>query len=416
MELKRVVITGLGALTPIGKNITEYWNGLISGTSGAAPITYFNTDNFKTKFACELKNFDINNYIDAKEAQKMDPCAHYSIVAAQEAILDAGINSNNANPDRIGVILGTGIGGYTSSVDSVYAYIDMNEKPRFSPYFLPKILGNLSAGWISIKHGFKGPNYITTAACASSGMAIADAFHLIQLGKADIILSGGAEACIVAPAVGGFNAMRALSTRNEEFTTASRPFDVSRDGFVMGEGSAVLVLEELEHALARGAKIYAEVGGIGLTADAYHMAAPDPTGNASYLSMKLAIEDAGLQINDINHINTHSTSTQLGDIAECKAIEMLFGDNARQLLINATKSMTGHLLGAAAAIESVATILAIKNGIVPPTINLHETDPAINPDWNLVANHAIEKDIYAAISNSFGFGGHNVSLLYKKYI
>ena len=415
MELKRVVVTGLGALTPIGNNLAEFWDGLISGTSGAAPITYFNTDNFKTKFACELKNFDVLNYIDAKDAQKMDPCAHYAMVAAQEAIFDAGINSDNINPERVGVILGSGIGGYTSSVASVFAYIEMNKVPRFSPFFLPKVLGNLISGWISIKYGFKGPNYITTAACASSGAAIADAFHLIQLGKADIIVSGGAEASIVDPAVGGFNAMRALSTRNDEYQTASRPFDVTRDGFVMGEGAGILILEELEHALARGAKIYAEVGGIGLSADAYHMAAPDPSGSACYQSMKLAIEDAGLQITDIDHINTHSTSTQLGDIAECKAIEMLFGDTARQLLISATKSMTGHLLGAAAAVESIATIMAIQNSIAPPTMHLNEPDPAINPDWNLVDNHAIHHDIRAAISNSFGFGGHNISLLYKKY-
>lgn len=415
MELKRVVVTGLGVLSPIGKTVDEYWKNLLSGVSGAAPITYFDTANFKTKFACELKNFNVLNYMDNKEAHKMDPCAQYAIVAAQEAITHSGLDLEKSNLDRVGVVLGTGIGGCTSNTEAIVSFAESNLVPRFNPFFIPKILGDIISGWISIKYGFRGPNYTTAAACASSGMAIADAYHLIQLGKADVILSGGSEACIVGPTVGGFNAMRALSTRNEEYATASRPYDVNRDGFVIGEGAAILVLEELEHAKARGANIFAEIRGIGLSADAYHLTAPHPEGLGGYNSMRLALEDAQLKPSDVDHINAHSTSTIPGDLSECNAIESLFGKHAEKMCINATKSMTGHLLGAAAALESVSCILSLKESIIPPTINLKERDPKINPNWNLVENKALKREINVAINNSFGFGGHNVSLLFKKF-
>lgn len=415
MKLKRVVITGLGAVTPIGNNVPDFWNGLITGVNGTNLITHFDTEPYKTKFACELKNFDILNYIDSKEARKMDPGAHYAMVASMEAVADSNMDLEKINLNRVGVILGSGIGGMHSFSEGFRDFFNQNENPRFiSPFFIPKVLGDIIPGLISIKYGFKGPNYSTTAACASSANAITDACHFIQLGKADAILTGGSEACIVDAAMGGFIAMHALSTRNDDYLTASRPFDVGRDGFVMGEGSGALILEEYEHAKARGAKIYAEIIGSGLSADAHHITSPHPNGEGAYNSMKLAIEDAEVSITDIDHINTHGTSTPMGDISECKAIENLFGTHAENMIINSTKSMTGHLLGAAAAIESIATILALKEGIIPPTINQFERTPEINPSWNLAANKAVKKDIRVALCNSFGFGGHNVSLLFKK--
>ncbi|MEG1555827.1 MAG: beta-ketoacyl-ACP synthase II [Bacteroidales bacterium] len=414
MNFKRVVITGLGALTPIGNNVSEYWEALLNGVSGASPITHFDPEHFKTKFACELKNFNVLDYMDNREARKMDPCSHYALISTKEAFLDSGLDTKKVDLNRAGVIFGTGIGGFTSITESVACFLESDRIPRFNPFFIPKVLGDLIPGFISIHYGFKGPNYITSSACASAANAIVDAYHFIKMGKCDVVISGGSEACIVETAVGGFNAMHALSTRNDDPTHASRPFDVNRDGFVMGEGAATVILEELEHAKARGAKIYAEIIGVGLTADAYHITAPHPDGSGAINSMNMAIQDAQLTIFDIDHINTHGTSTPIGDVSECKAIETLFGDQAYNMVINSTKSMTGHLLGAAPAIESVATILALKNGIIPPTINLVEKDPQIL-DWNFVANKSLKRDIRTALSNSFGFGGHNVTLLFKKF-
>jgi len=414
MKVKKVVITGLGALTPIGNTVPEYWNNLLKGVSGANPITYFDVQNYKTKFACEIKNFDPNSLIDRKVARSMDICGQYAFITALEAVKDSDLELEKIDKQRVGVILGTAIGGINSIIEAVNILHENGGIPRFSPFLLTRTLSDMIAGNIALHYGFSGTNCITTSACASSANALADAYHAIQLGKVDIVISGGAEACINPLAIGGFNAMNALSTRNDEFKTASRPFDLTRDGFVMGEGSATLVVEDYEHAKARGAKIYAELAGVGLITDTHHITAPHPEGEAAKLAMKVAIEDAKLKTTDIGHINTHGTSTPLGDISECLAIRDLFGTHAYNITINATKSMTGHMLGAAGATEAIATILALQTGKVPPTINLKEKDPAI-PGFNFVPNHAVEHNFYAAISNSFGFGGHNASLVFSKF-
>jgi len=413
MEIKRVVITGLGALTPIGNDISTYWDSLLMGVSGATPITRFNTDLFKTKFACEVKNFDPQLFIDRKEVRKMDLVGQYAMVTAMEAVKDSGLNFQELNTNRIGVIFGTGIGGFTTLTESFDTFYQSGKVPRLSPFFIPKILGDMIVGNIALFYDLKGPSYITTSACASSANAIIDAFHLIQLGKADIMLTGGSEAVILETPIAGFNAMNALSTRNEEYLTASSPFDTDRDGFVMGEGAAALVLEEYEHAVARGAKIYAEIGGIGMSTDTHHITSPHPDGEAAFNAMRSAIEDAKLPIEAVDHINTHGTSTPAGDISECLAIEKLFGSHTPNILVNSTKSMTGHLLGAAGAIEAIATVLALQTGKIPPTINIKNLDPEI-PNLNFVINKMTEKDIHIALSNSFGFGGHNCSILFKK--
>ena len=414
MKVKRVVITGLGALTPIGNTVSEYWNGLLKGVSGANSITYFDAENFKTKFACEVKNFDPTQFIDRKAARSMDKCGQYAFVTAMEAIKDSGLELEKINKQRVGVILGTAIGGLNAVIEAVHSLNENGGIPRFSPFLLPRTLSDMISGNIALHYDFSGVNCVTTSACASSANALADAYHAIQLGKVDVVVSGGAEACINQLAIGGFNAMNALSTRNSEFETASRPFDLTRDGFVIGEGSGTLIVEDYEHAKARGAKIYAELAGVSLITDTHHITAPHPEGEAAKLAMKTAIEDAKLSVTDIGHINTHGTSTPLGDISECLAIQELFGAHAYNMAINATKSMTGHTLGAAGAIEAIATILALQTGKVPPTINLKEKDPLI-PDFNFVPNHAIEHKFYAAISNSFGFGGHNASLVFSKF-
>jgi len=414
MKVKRVVITGLGALTPIGNNCPDYWNSLLKGVSGANPITYFNTENYKTKFACEVKSFDPNSLIDRKIARSMDRCGQYAFVTAMEAIQDSGLEIEKLNKQRIGVILGTAVGGISSVFEGVNLLHETGGIPRFSPFLLTRALNDMISGNIALYYGFSGTNCITTSACASSANALADAFHAIQLGKVDIVISGGAEACINQLSIGGFNSMNALSTRNDEYATASRPFDNTRDGFVLGEGSATLIVEDYEHARVRGAKIYAELAGVGLVTDIHHITAPHPQGEAAKFAMKMAIEDAQLNITDIGHINTHGTSTPLGDISECLAIRDLFGKHAYNIAINAAKSMTGHMLGAAGAAEAIATILALHTGHIPPTINLKERDPDI-PDFNFVPNHAIEHRCHAAISNSFGFGGHNASLVFSKF-
>ena len=416
MELKRVVVTGLGALTPIGNNVPDFWDALLKGVSGAGEITYFDTENFKTKIACELKGFNILDFIDAKLARRMDPCSHYALVTAAEALADSGLQLDSEDRGRIGVVMGSGVGGFAAATESARTLIADNMIPRFSPFLIPRVVSDSIAGNISIQFDLRGPNFVVSSACASAANALADACNLIMLGKADVILSGGSEACIVPETVAGFMAMHALSSRNDDPKTASRPFDVGRDGFVIGEGSATLVLEEYEHAVARGAKIYAELAGYGLSADAYHITAPHPDGNGAYDAMRLAIKDTNLSPDDIDHINMHGTSTQQGDPSECKAIERLFGAHALDMVFNSTKSMTGHLLGAAAAVESVATILALQNGIIPPTINQFERDPQISQDWNMASNAPVKKEIRTALCNAFGFGGHNVSLLFKKII
>ncbi|MDC3388498.1 beta-ketoacyl-ACP synthase II [Flavobacteriaceae bacterium] len=414
MELKRVVVTGLGALTPIGNNIQEYWDALVSGKSGAAPITRFDTSNFKTKFACELKDFKVTDFIDRKEARRLDIYAQYAMVASDEAIIDSGLDLEKINKDRVGVIWGAGIGGIDTFQTEVTNFATGNGTPRFNPFFIPKMIADIAPGHISIKYGFRGPNFTTVSACASSANAMIDAMNYIRLGKADVIVSGGSEAAVTEAGIGGFNAMHALSTRNENPQSASRPFDANRDGFVLGEGAGTLILEEYEHAIARGAKIYAELAGGGLSADAYHMTAPHPDGLGAKNVMKNCIEDAGLSITDIDAINMHGTSTPLGDIAESKAIKSVFGDHAYKLNINSTKSMTGHLLGAAGAIEAIASILAMKHGIVPPTIN-HEThDENIDEKLNLTLNEPQKRELNVVMSNTFGFGGHNACVLFKK--
>lgn len=412
MELKRVVITGLGALTPIGNNAPDFWDALLRGENGAGLITHFDAAEYKTKFACELKNFDISQYLDSKEVHRLDRCSQYACIAAREAIEDAQIDLDTANKDRIGIIMGTGIGGITTAAEGIIDFAKNNLVPHFNPFFILKALSNMVSGNLSMMFDLRGPNYTTSAACASAAVAIADAYHYIQLGKVDVMLSGGTEAGICELGIGGFNAMRALSTRNDDYLSASRPFSVGRDGFVMGEGAGALILEEYEHAKARNAHIYAEIAGIGISADAYHITAPHPEGRGVIAAMQNALDDAHISPNMVDHINTHGTSTQQGDITECKAIAEVFGAHTQDMLFNSTKSMTGHLLGAAAAIESIACILAIKNGIVPPTINMVEKDPAI-PDWDFCTDHAVKKEIHFALNNSFGFGGQNSSILFK---
>lgn len=414
MELKRVVVTGLGALTPIGNTKDEYWKALASGKSGAAPITHFDAEKFKTQFACEVKNFDPTEFIDRKEARKMDKFAQYAMVASDEAIIDAGLNLDTINKLRVGVIWGAGIGGLETFQDEVLNYAAGDGTPRFNPFFIPKMIADIAPGNISIKYGFSGPNYTTVSACASSANAMIDALNYIRLGHCDVIVTGGSEAAVTKAGIGGFNAMHALSTRNESPETASRPFDATRDGFVLGEGAGALVLEEYEHAKARGAKIYAEVLGGGLSSDAYHMTAPHPDGTGVIAVMKNCLENAGLQPKDVDHINTHGTSTPLGDVAELKAIKEVFGDHAKNININSTKSMTGHLLGAAGAIEAIASILAMEHSLVPPTINHKVVDENIDPNLNLTLNKVQERDIKVAMSNTFGFGGHNACVLFKK--
>lgn len=415
MELKRVVVTGLGALTPIGNTVEEYWNGLINGVSGAAPITRFDTEKFKTKFACEVKNFVAENFLDKKEARKLDPFVQYALVSTDEAVKDAGLDFEKLNTNRIGVIWGAGIGGLKTFLDEVTNFAQGDGTPRYNPFFIPKMIIDIAAGHISMKYGLRGPNFACVSACASSTNSLIDAFNYIRLGKADIIVSGGSEAIINEAGIGGFNAMHALSTRNDDPATASRPFDKDRDGFVAGEGSGTIILESLEHAKARGAKIYAEIVGGGMSADANHITAPHPEGLGARLVMQSALEDAGLTINDIDYINVHGTSTPLGDIGETKAILSLFGEAAYKLNISSTKSMTGHLLGAAGAVESIASILAIRNGIIPPTINHFTDDPELDPKLNFTFNKAQKREVKAALSNTFGFGGHNASVIFKKY-
>ena len=414
MELKRVVVTGLGALTPIGNTVEEYWKGLINGKSGAAPIKQFDASEFRTHFACEVKNFDVSNHIDRKDARKLDQFSQYAMVSATEAMEDAQLMESNPNTDRIGVIWGSGIGGLRTFQDECENFIATDRIPKFNPFFIPKMIADIAAGHISIKYGLRGPNYVTVSACASSTNAIIDAFNLIRLGKADAIVTGGSEAAVTEMGLGGFNALRALSMRNDSPETASRPFDKDRDGFVLGEGAGALILEEYEHAKARGAKIYAEVAGGGMSGDAYHMTAPHPDGIGARNVMREALSDAEMNPEEVDYVNVHGTSTPLGDIAETKAIQQVFGDHAYNLNISSTKSMTGHLLGAAGAIEAIACILAVKNDIVPPTINHFTDDPEIDNKLNFTFNKAQERVVNVALSNTFGFGGHNTSAVFKK--
>ncbi|PUB33519.1 3-oxoacyl-[acyl-carrier-protein] synthase II [Elizabethkingia sp. YR214] len=414
MELKRVVVTGFGALTPIGNNANEYWESLVKGTSGAAPITLFDSTNFKTQFACEVKNFDPLNHFDKKEAKKMDRNSQLGQVVAREAIAHSRIIEDNVDKDRVGVIWGSGIGGLETFETEVLGYAASNSIPRFNPFFIPKMIADITPGNISIEFGFHGPNYTTVSACASSANAIIDAKMLIQLGKADVIVCGGSEAAVTASGVGGFNAMHALSTRNDDPKTASRPFDKDRDGFVLGEGAGCIILEEYEHAVKRGATIYAELLGGGLSADAHHMTAPHPEGLGAYLVMKRCLDDAGVTTDEVDHINMHGTSTPLGDIAESQAIAKLLGEHAFDIQINSTKSMTGHLLGAAGVIESIAALGTIIHGIVPPTINHFTDDEKLDSRLNFTFNTAVKKEVNIAMSNTFGFGGHNACVLFKK--
>jgi len=408
------VVTGLGALTPIGNTVEQYWTSLENGVSGAAPITKFDPAKFKTKFACELKGFNVEDFIDRKEARKMDPFTQYAVVCAEQAVNDAGISKDNVDVDRVGVIWGAGIGGLKTFHDELMGFAAGDGTPRFNPFFIPKMIIDISAGYISMRHGFRGPNFSTVSACASSSNAIVDSFNYIRLGIADIIVTGGSEAAIVESGMGGFNALKALSERNDSPETASRPFDKDRDGFVMGEGAGSLVLEEYEHAKARGAKIYAEVIGGGLSADAYHLTAPHPEGLGAKNVMLNAIRDAKIKPEDVDYINVHGTSTPLGDIGEIKAIQHVFGDHAYKLNISSTKSMTGHLLGAAGAIEAIASIMALQKGIIPPTINHFTDDESFDPRLNLTFNKAQKRDVKIAISNTFGFGGHNCSVILRK--
>ena len=414
MKLRRVVITGLGALTPIGNNINEYWESLINGVSGAATITNFDATDFKTQFACELKNFDIRDHIHRKEARKMDRFTQYAMVAAEEAVRDAKIDIETENLDRIGVIWGSGIGGLETFQNEMIDYAKGSGIPRFNPFFIPKMIADIAAGYISIKYGFRGPNFATVSACASSSNAIIDAMNYIRLDHADVMVSGGSEATVTKGGIGGFNALRALSTRNNDPKTASRPFDKDRDGFVSGEGAGALILEEYEHAKARGATIYAEIAGGGLSADAHHITAPHPEGLGAKLVMENCLRDADMKIEDVDAINVHGTATPLGDIAEVKAIKSVFGDHAYKININSTKSMTGHLLGAAGAVEAIASILTIKHGIVPPTINHFTDDENIDNKLNFTFNKAQKRDVKVAMSNTFGFGGHNACILFKE--
>jgi 3-oxoacyl-[acyl-carrier-protein] synthase II len=414
MQLKRVVVTGLGALTPIGNNIEAYWDGLKNGKSGAAPITYFDTEKFKTKFACELKGYDPQDHFDRKEARKLDRFAQYALVSSDEAIADSGLDLEKVDKFRVGVVWGAGIGGLETFQNEVIGYAQGDGTPRFNPFFIPKMIADIAPGNISIKHGFMGPNYTTVSACASSANAMIDALNYIRLGHCDVVVSGGSEAAVTIAGMGGFNAMHALSTRNDSPESASRPFDATRDGFVLGEGAGALILEEYEHAKARGAKIYAEVLGGGLSSDAYHMTAPHPEGIGVVRVMENCLENAGLQPGDVDAINTHGTSTPLGDVAELKAISKVFGEHAPKININSTKSMTGHLLGAAGAIEAIASILAMKHNLVPPTINHSVVDENIDPSFNLTLNKAEKREVNVAMSNTFGFGGHNACVLFRK--
>jgi 3-oxoacyl-[acyl-carrier-protein] synthase II len=416
MVLKRVVVTGLGALTPLGKTVEEYWQGLIDGVSGCDFIRQFDVSKFKTRFACEVKDFEPTNYLDKKEARKIDRYCQFALIASDEAVKDAGISKENVNPDRVGVIFASGIGGLITFQEEVINFAAGDGTPRFNPFFIPKMILDIAAGQISMRHGFRGPNFAVVSACASSTNAIIDAFDNIRLNKADIIITGGSEAVISKAGVGGFNAMKALSERNDDPKTASRPFDKDRDGFVMGEGSGVLVLESLEHALARGAKIYCEIAGGGATADAYHITAPHPEGLGAKNVMHTALNDAGLQPADIDYINVHGTSTPLGDIAETKAILSVFGEHAYNLNISSTKSMTGHCLGAAGALEALACILAVTKDTIPPTINHFTDDPELDSRLNFTFNKAQHRTVNAALSNTFGFGGHNASVILKKYV
>ncbi|GAB2490887.1 MAG: beta-ketoacyl-[acyl-carrier-protein] synthase II [Cytophagales bacterium] len=415
MNLRRVVVTGIGALTPIGNTKDEFWKGLSSGVSGAAPITRFDASLFKTQFACEVKNLNVEDFIDRKEARKMDPFTQYAMITVDEAMADSGIDLESIDKSRAGVIWGSGIGGLRTFQEEVTEFAKGDGTPRFNPFFIPKMIADIAAGFISIKYGFRGPNFVTVSACASATNALIDAFNYIRLGKADLFISGGSEAAVTEAGIGGFNAMKALSQRNESPETASRPFDKDRDGFVLGEGAGALILEELEHAKARGAKIYAELVGGGMTADANHITAPHPEGLGASSVMEIALEDAGLKPEQIDYINVHGTSTPLGDVSETKAIQKVFGEHAYKLNISSTKSMTGHLLGAAGAIEAIASILAIQNSLVPPTINHFTDDEVFDPGLNLTFNKAQKRDINFALSNTFGFGGHNCSVIFKKY-
>ena len=415
MQLKRVVITGIGTINPIGNNIAEYFGNLDMGLSGAGPITRFDTTLFKTKFACEIKDYDPAKYgIDRKEERKLDRFTQYAFIASDEAIKDSAIDTGKINPDRVGVILGTGIGGIDTLFNEIVGYCEGGNNPRFSPFLIPKMIPDIAPGMISMKYGFRGPNYTTVSACASSTHAMIDAFNTIRLGKADIMVTGGSEAGITIPSVGGFNSAQALSTNNENYKTASRPFDKTRDGFVMGEGSGVLIFEEYEHAVARGAKIYCEVAGGGMTADAYHITQPHPDGLGAANVMKFALEDGGIKFEEVDYINVHGTATPLGDVAELKAIKSIFGEHAYKLNISATKSMTGHLLGATGAVEALACIHAICDGIIPPTINFEHEDPEIDYKLNLTLNKAQKREVNVALNNTFGFGGHNSSIAFRK--
>ena len=415
MELKRVVVTGLGALTPIGKTVDEYWQSLANGVSGCDYTKQFDVSKFKTKFACEVKDFDPTTYLDKKEARKLDRYCQFALIASDEAVKDAGITKENVNPDRVGVIFASGIGGLITFQEEVLGFAAGDGTPRFNPFFIPKMILDIAAGQISMRHGFRGPNYAVVSACASSTNAIIDAFDNIRLNKADIIITGGSEAVVSAAGVGGFNAMKALSERNDDPSTASRPFDKDRDGFVMGEGSGALVLESLDHALARGAKIYCEIAGGGATADAHHITAPHPEGLGANNVMRVALQDAGMKPEEIDYINVHGTSTPLGDIAETKAILNVFGQHAYNLNISSTKSMTGHCLGAAGALEALACIMAVTKDVVPPTINHFTDDPELDANLNFTFNNAQQRVVNAALSNTFGFGGHNASIIVKKY-
>ncbi|NUM49803.1 MAG: beta-ketoacyl-ACP synthase II [Flavobacteriales bacterium] len=415
MALKRVVVTGIGAITPLGNTKEEFWNNLCNGVSGAGSITKFDASKFKTQFACEVKNFDVGNYLDRKEARKLDLFSHYAIAASEMAVLDSGLNLDTVNKDRVGVIWGAGIGGLSTFQEEVTNFAKGDGTPRFNPFFIPKMIVDIAPGHISIRFGFRGPNFTTVSACASSTNSLIDAYHYIQLGKADVFVAGGSEAAVNEAGVGGFNALHALSVRNDSPQTASRPFDKDRDGFVLGEGGVGVILEEYEHAINRGARIYAEMVGGGLSADAYHITAPHPEGLGALAVMKNALQDANMSPEEIDYINVHGTSTPLGDIAEYKAIMNVFGEHAYKLNISSTKSMTGHLLGAAGAIEAAACILAVHNDIIPPTINHFTDDEAFDPKINLTFNKAQKREVRAALSNTFGFGGHNASVIFKKF-
>jgi 3-oxoacyl-[acyl-carrier-protein] synthase II len=416
MELKRVVVTGLGAITPIGNNVNDYWSALLNGVSGSADITLFDCEKFKTKFACEVKHFDARDYFDRKEVRKHDRYAQFGLIAADQAVKDSGIDNDAIDKDRVGVIWASGIGGIQTFHNEVENFVQGDGTPRYNPFFIPKMIADIAAGHISIKYGFRGPNFATVSACASSANALSDAYNYIRLHKAVAFVAGGSEAAVTQDGVGGFNGMHAISTRNDDPKTASRPFDKDRDGFVIGEGGGGVVFEELEHALARGAHIYAEVAGAGLSGDAYHMTSPHPEGYGAYLCMKAACEDAGLKPEDIDHVNTHGTSTPLGDVVEPKAIVRLFGEHAYKLSINSTKSMTGHLLGGAGVIESIATVLSVQNDIIPPTINHFTDDPQIDNKLDFTYHKAKKRTVNSALTNTFGFGGHNASLIFKKFI